>query len=366
MNSIAGRCVIVGVLLGAVGLILAAGFNNSAVASEAGRILFLPAGCNPILTPGFPETWDAGVVSLPKVLPHKGALYVFYTGTPGTLPEMGPPAIGVAATTDGVTFRKFDRNPLLEGDGDGFDAYAVSEGVPFVDGDGLVLLYNARATEGHGPGRSIGRATATEVTGPWTRDDQPALTVGPEGAWDSGFVSPNCVVSTEGGYILYYSGGETFEDGEPRRLGVATSPDGITWTKYDDPKTTNPPFAQRDPILELGQNGAWDSFAAWEASVLKTQTGWEMFYEGIGPVDTPIGRAVQIGFAKSVDGIRWTKYENNPILGLGSEPLAESFGVEVPSVVATKCYYYLYYDYGLHVRVIGVALGRLTPATSDE
>ncbi len=366
MNSIASRCVIVGMLLGAVGLILAAGFNHSAVASEAGRILFLPAGCNPILTPGFPETWDAGVVSLPKVLPHKGVLYVFYTGTPSTLPELGPPAIGVAATTDGVTFRKFDRNPLLEGDGDGFDAYAVSEGVPFVDGDGLVLLYTARATEGHGPGRSIGRATATEVTGPWTRDDQPALTVGPEGAWDSGFVSPNCVVSTEGGYILYYSGGETFEDGEPRRLGVATSPDGITWTKYDDPKTTNPPFAQSDPILELGQNGAWDSFAAWEASVLKTQTGWEMFYEGIGPVDTPIGRAVQIGFATSADGIRWTKYEDNPILGLGSEPLAESFGVEVPSVIATKCYYYLYYDYGLHVRVIGVALGRLTPATSDE
>lgn len=357
---------VVVLLLVSLWLILSIGFDQAAVASEMERIRFVPAGCNPVLVSGPPGAWDKGVVFLPKVVLHGGEFYMFYTGTPSTTPEMGPPAIGVAKSTDGLTFAKFARNPLLEADGNGFDAYAVSEGVPFLDGDTWVLLYNARATEGHGPGRSIGRATASDPKGPWTCDPEPVLTVGPKGAWDSGFVSPNCVVVTDEGYALYYSGGTTFQSGIPKRLGMATSPDGITWTKYNDPATVEPPFAKSDPVLKLGHKGSWDSLAAWEGSVRRTQRGWEMFYEGIGPVDTPIGRAVQIGYATSVDGIHWIKHQDNPFFGLGVEPLAESFGVEVPSVVANECFRYLYYGYGLHIGVIGVALGTvITPADGD-
>lgn len=360
LRALVTRAMVVG------SIILLVGFGQTGLASSPERIRFMPARCNPVLVPGQPGAWDGGVVFLPKVVQREGVVYMFYTGTSGAVPEMGAQAIGVAASSDGLIFSKFTRNPLLEATGTGFAAYSVSEGVPFVDGDTFILLYNARSSEGHGPGRFIGRATAPDPTGPWIHDLEPVLTVGPEGAWDCGFVSPNCVVTTGEGYALYYSGGKSFTSGEPRWLGMATSPDGINWTKYDEPQTMGPAFAESDPLLQLGPAGSWDSLAAWEASIRQTKDGWEMFYEGIGPVDTPIGHAVQIGYATSVDGIHWLKYENNPILGLGVEPLAESFGVEVPSVIANKCYHYLYYGYGLHIGVIGVALGTVSEEVTGE
>jgi hypothetical protein len=94
-----------------------------------------------------------------------------------------------------------------------------------------------------------------------------------------------------------------------------------------------------------------------------------LFYSLVRPevgILSLVGHAVQIGYATSVDGIHWLKYEKNPILGLSVEPLAKSFGVEVPSVVANKCYHYLYYGYGLHIGVIGVALGTVSEKVRGE
>ena len=183
-----------------------------AAALSGQELLFLPASCNPILAPGPPGAWDSGTIFLPKALVHDGHVYLFYSGTAGVTPEMGPVSIGVAVSNDGLTFANWDDNPILAS-GSGFDAYAVSEGVPFFDGESFVLLYNARQTVGHGPGRSIGRASAPAAEGPWKKDAEAVLTVGPPGAWDSGFVSPNCVVTTQTGYVLYYSGGCDFIHG---------------------------------------------------------------------------------------------------------------------------------------------------------
>ena len=336
-----------------------------AASEGAIEICFVPAACNPVLVPGEPGAWDGGVVFLPKVVRSDDTIYLFYSATTGRGAEMGPPAIGLAASSDGLAFAKFADNPILEPDGDGFDAYGVSEVVPFFVGTQWVLLYNGRAEEGHGPGRSIGRAAAPDPKGPWEKDPSPISTTGPVGAWDSGFVSPNCVVATNEGYVLYYSGGTSFDSEVPKRLGLATSPDGLVWTKYNDPETTETAFAESDPILELGPEASFDSLAAWEASVWRTDSGWAMIYEGIGPAESEIGRATQLGYATSSDGIDWQKCHENPILQRGIEPLAESFGVEVPSVVGIDDITYLYYGYGLHIGAIGVALGTILTLPSE-
>lgn len=337
----------------------------TASSEDPAEISFVPAACNPILVPGEPGVWDGGAVFLPKVVRNDDTIYLFYTATTGLGAEMGPPAIGLASSSDGLTFAKFAENPILEPDGDGFDAYGVSEGVPFSDGAQWVLLYNGRAGEGHGPGRSIGRATAPDPKGPWFKDPTPILTVGSDEAWDSGFVSPNCVAATNEGYLLYYSGGTSFDSETPKRLGLATSPDGLVWTKYNDPETMEPTFAESDPLLELGSEESFDSLAAWEASVWRTDFGWAMVYEGIGPATSEIGRATQLGCATSRDGIAWQKRDENPILQRGFEPLAQSFGVEVPSVVVIDDVTYLYYGYGLHIGAIGVALGTILTPPSE-
>lgn len=68
--------------------------------------------------------------------------------------------------------------------------------------------------------------------------DTPVLEVGSAGEWDYSFVTPNCVFYTGNRYVMYYSGGGDILAPEPRMLGMATSPDGSNWTKYDDPSTT--------------------------------------------------------------------------------------------------------------------------------
>jgi predicted GH43/DUF377 family glycosyl hydrolase len=72
----------------------------------------------------------------------------------------------------------------------------------------------------------------------WT-DQGVAITEGPPGSWDvrlSGMISPCTVVKKDGFYFLYYIGadGDRSTDGGPRHraLGVATSTDGINFTKY--------------------------------------------------------------------------------------------------------------------------------------
>jgi hypothetical protein len=73
----------------------------------------------------------------------------------------------------------------------------------------------------------------------WT-DHGLVLPPGPPGSWDQrlgGQISPCAVVKKGGTFFLYYIGadGDRSGDGGPRHraLGVATSPDGFSFSKYD-------------------------------------------------------------------------------------------------------------------------------------
>jgi len=77
----------------------------------------------------------------------------------------------------------------------------------------------------------------------WT-DHDVALAAGPAGSWDSRFsgaISPATVVKRQGTYLLYYIGADGDRERPPgddrgprhRALGVATSRDGIHFTRHD-------------------------------------------------------------------------------------------------------------------------------------
>jgi hypothetical protein len=89
----------------------------------------------------------------------------------------------------------------------------------------------------------------------WTKDtlNNPVLDPGPSGAWDDGSVAIPSILFEGNTYHMWYAGRSSNQ-----RIGYATSPDGITWEKYDDPTTTDPQFAESDPVLNPGQPGAWD------------------------------------------------------------------------------------------------------------
>ena len=148
-------------------------------------------------------------------------------------------------------------------------------------------------------------------------------------------------------------------------VGMATSPDGITWAKYDDPDTTDSPYADSDPVLQAGPS-SWDKSDIWSASVLETESGWEMFYSGSywsGAISYT-GPKARIGYATSPDGIHWTKYGGNPIFDADSDPHFPYPIVLVTSALAGEDGYLVYYDYAW-TSGMGAARGTITRESGE-
>jgi uncharacterized repeat protein (TIGR01451 family) len=168
----------------------------------------------------------------------------------------------------------------------------------------------------------------------------PVLTVGTNGAWDDAAIWRPTVLKEGGTYKLWYSA----SDGATRRIGYATSPDGIHWTKSGG-----------NPVLVPGQSGAWDAAGVYAPSVIYDGGVYKMWYRGR---DTNgIGR---IGYATSPDGITWTKSGNNPVLNVGSPGSWDGNEVTEPSVIKVSNTYHLWY-----VGNDGVTL-RIGQATSAD
>ena len=128
-------------------------------------------------------------------------------------------------------------------------AIGASDGTVLDDGTWVLYFYTWNSYSQTAAPGAIGRATETAPTGPWTPDPAPVLNPGSAGSWDDLMVGSPRIVKADDGYRMYYTGYD--QDGlASGRIGLATSPDGITWTKYDDPATTDAPYAESDPIMD--------------------------------------------------------------------------------------------------------------------
>lgn len=301
---------------------------------------------NPILTSGEPGAWDDYYVVLPHVVVDNYIFYMFYMGgnTNGVM------CIGLATSIDGINFTKFQENPVLAPDDAGFDSFAVG-GPVIVKQDSIWLMYfNAIERADWGPGPAIGMAKARELKGPWKKENQPILTAGNRGEWDAGFVFPSSIIRADDGKLMmYYPGGIDFVTSESLYLGLAYSSDGIKWKKYNDPATSGHPFADSDPVLVTGRNGAFDSYQVWTAFVFRDLTNYGMYYTGYSLNDNI--RIGTIGYATSNDGIVWKKYSENPVLSfdydlIPGEKIDEVY-MEGPSLKFQDSVCLLYYDYGI-------------------
>lgn len=330
--------------------------NNSPVSLN-----FTACEQNPILVPGAPGAWDDLFLWNPQIIHHDSHFYLFYLG--GNV--SGRMAVGLAISEDGLHFIKHTDNPVLSPDEEGYGSYTVGPGIVIKRDSSWWMYYNAQDIASFAPGCAAGRATATSLSGPWVKDKMPVITSGSTGEWDAGFIIPSSVLTlNDGTLMMFYSAGEDIAFFSNFFVGMATSPDGIVWTKYNDPLTTQHPFAGSDPVLMTGSMGEWDGAYIWMANVTFGNNGFRMYYSGSD--ENQRTGLKSIGYAESRDGIHWEKYNRNPVYSIENitepdNPDSVAF-MENPALIYLDTICYMYFEYGgsqVESTRIGVAKAKL-------
>jgi predicted GH43/DUF377 family glycosyl hydrolase len=252
--------------------------------------VWIKSPANPVLDLGPPGSWDDDLVWAPRVLYDGATYHMWYSGDDGVTGR-----IGYANSSNGITWTKYPGNPIL-GPGPGaWEAQSVY--VPTVLYDGVTYHmwytgYDFSNTYRIGYANSSDGITWTKYSG------NPILDIGSPGSWDDFRVHANSVLYIGTTYHMWYSA----SDGSTQRIGYATSPDGITWTKHS-----------ANPILSPGPPGSWDDVHVYYPTVHYDDTKkiFHMWYIGYDGVD------LRIGYAISLDGIIWNKSATNPVLDIG-------------------------------------------------
>jgi predicted GH43/DUF377 family glycosyl hydrolase len=240
--------------------------------------------------------WDDYGLSQPAI--HKdGALYrMWFAGYDSS----DIPRIGLATSTDGINWGKYNDNPVLQqGAAGSWDETQVYNPTVIKDGTTFKMWFTGYSrTTKHA---RIGYATSTNNGQTWTKHPTYVLDVGASGAWDEDGVGECCVIKDGDTYKMWFGGSDYYQWW---RTGYATSTDGINWAKYSG-----------NPVLSEGVSGNWDEWAASAPAVIKDGSVYHMLYGG-----TDAYNGARIGYATSLDGKNWTKSTRNPLIieGLGS------------------------------------------------
>ena len=265
----------------------------------------------PVMDVGGAGSWDSAYIDPGAMVFHEDQFHMFYVGIPSWPHSL---AIGYATSKDGVQWKRETDSPILTIEDTGHAGESINADSVIVDDNGQWMLFfsvGRRQTDftGH-----IVRATSTSPLGPWKVDSAPALSRGPEGAWDSVNVGSANVVKTTDGYAMYYSGkGKFTVDGfseEHENIGLATSKDGATWKKYNNPATAELLYEHSDPVMAtLNDPSSWQSWSVRDPNVQATENGWKMIYAG-----SSLNSSGNYGVATSVNGVEWTRTHSEPVL----------------------------------------------------
>jgi hypothetical protein len=162
----------------------------------------------------------------------------------------------------------------------------------------------------------------------WTRHPaNPVLRIGPAGSWDSSILICQHILFDESeGVFKMWYVGGSAQG--IFGIGYATSPDGVQWTKY----AANPILTTTEP---------WEGTLIEGQTLLKREGLYHMWYGGLA-----VGSDVSyIGYATSTDGVHWTKYAGNPVISpaVGEPRPWDGYSVDTPDVYHDGTVYHMYY-----------------------
>ena len=254
-------------------------------ATSSDGISWAPQGM--VLNKGEPGSWDEHQVRNPIVLFDGASYRMWYSGY-----IYATAKIGFATSPDGIHWTKYDQNPVLVAGGNGgWDDYTVGAFTVMLEGSKYWMWYNGVRAEGDS--QQIGVATSPDGVS-WTKySANPVLVPGPN-EWDNYHVYTGPVLKSGGLYRMWYTG----QSWATNRIGLATSSDGYSWSKYE-----------ANPVLDVGPSGAWDSGYVLATTVLEENGNLLMWYWGS---TYQAGGNVQIGLAMAVHAGYYLTVKTDP------------------------------------------------------
>ena len=264
-----------------------------------------PASSLPPVLPETRFTWDGAQPAVSRemtgvdeayinpgaVIADDGTFHMYanlFTDWPGEVQTVH------LTSPDGADWTLAQEEPVLDSDDVPFarPGFDVSTGFIAPDGTWVLVFATISITQPW----QIGIATGPGPDGPWTVAPEPVLSGAP-GSWDAGGVAWPSVVPTDDGFAMYYS---TFE-ADPKRTVIAraTSSDGLTWTKDEN------------PVLE--PHSAWEGTSLDRPRVVRDGDRYVMVYSGSDLTDR--------GVAFSNDGITWERDGEAPAITMDGFPV---------------------------------------------
>lgn len=223
------------------------------------------------------SAWDVHLSN--KNLVHTGGTYYMYYSASST--THGPRSIGLATSSNGISWTRYASNPILSAGVDSYDYEQLNWPVVIIDGSTWKMWY-----AGNSSANDINICYATSTDGKsWTKHgSNPVITKGANsGDFDGYAVRPVGVHKADGNYSLYYEGMGV--DSVPR-LGLAKSTDGENWTK----SSFNP--------LYRGEVGSWNNGIFHPTTLDEAHGTFRLF--GWGGTSQ-----MSLGWISSDDGINW-------------------------------------------------------------
>jgi len=224
---------------------------------------------NPVLSPGGPGAWDSGRVALGSVIWNGTDFLMWYAGSNTTV---SGGAVGLATSTDGISWMKYSGNPVLVRTVSSPDqSYMASPYVIKLTTE-YWMWYTGRNTTYPDPNPVARILAATSYDGiTWTKAPSPEIVPSSNSTiWDSGSVYSASVIFSGTNFGLWYTG--TNQSYLSPQIGFASSSSGENWTQ-----------STMNPILSAGTPGSWDSAGVEQPCVIVGGQGFMLYYDGFSP-----------------------------------------------------------------------------------
>jgi predicted GH43/DUF377 family glycosyl hydrolase len=228
------------------------------------------------------KSWDKVDTLNPSVVRVGGVYRNIYSGYDGRAWHTG-----LAESADGLQWTRVGL--ILSPDPKTWEG-------DYIAANGSTLVSEGKWFHWYQGGRVPRIALATSSDGKsWTKHGEPVLETGPRGSWDERGVADPYVIRVGDEFYMYYLGQDR---AKRQRLGVARSTDGVRWVKL-----------RSNPVLEIGEFGAFDETGLGEPAVWAEQGSYWMLYTAR---DRNEWR--RLGLARSQDGVSWERVATKPVL----------------------------------------------------